>query len=132
MEEEGEKPFGSHLSQHAGLNVERLGRLVLRNQRDGGGISRGFTGCLETCEDKRPSAWRQHLDHSFCPRCVLTLDGRGTNDERLLEGFSLRAELGGSGLQRDPLLSQARDVDGGLLVQGRLVVQQWDAAAERQ
>lgn len=63
---------------------------------------------------------------------VLTLDGRGANDERLLEGLGLGAEVGGSGLQRDPLLSQARDVDGGLLVEGRLVVQQRDAAAEGQ
>lgn len=65
-------------------------------------------------------------------KSVLTLDGRGANDERLLEGLALGAEVGGSGLQRDPLLGQARDVDGGLLVQGRLVVQQRDTTAERQ
>lgn len=64
--------------------------------------------------------------------CVLTLDGRGTNDERLLEGLRLGAEVGRSGLQRDPLLSQARDVDGGLLVEAWLVVEQRDAAAEGQ
>lgn len=64
--------------------------------------------------------------------CILTLDGRGANDERLLEGLSLGAELGGSGLQGDALLGQTGDVYGGLLVETGLVVQQRDVAAEGQ
>lgn len=35
---------------------------------------------------------------------LLTLDGRGANYECLLEGLSLGAELGGSGLQGHALL----------------------------
>lgn len=62
--------------------------------------------------------------------CSLTLDGRRANYERLLEGFSLGTELCWSGLQRNTLLGQTWDVDGGLLVESRLVVQQWDITAE--
>lgn len=64
--------------------------------------------------------------------CTLTLDGRGANDECLLEGLRLGAELGGSGLQRDALLGQTGDVYGGLLVEAGLVVQQRDVTAEGQ
>lgn len=64
--------------------------------------------------------------------CVPTLDGGGANNECLLEGLGLGAQLGGSGLQGDPLLGQAGDVDGGLLVEARLVVQQRDVTAEGQ
>lgn len=67
---------------------------------------------------------------SILTRRCLTLDGGGANDERLLKGFGLGAQLGGSGLQGDPLLRQAGDVDGGLLVEARLVVQQRDVTAE--
>lgn len=68
-----------------------------------------------------------------CSRVVsLTLDSGGADDQRLLKGLSLRAELGGPGLQGHALLGQARDVDGGLLVEARLVVEQRDVAAERQ
>lgn len=63
---------------------------------------------------------------------LLTLDGGGTNYECLLEGFGLGAELGGSGLQGNTLLGQTGDVYGGLLVETRLVVQQWDVTAEGQ
>lgn len=68
-----------------------------------------------------------------CPsRGPLTLDGGRADDERLLEGLPLGAELGGPGLQRHALLREARDVDGGLLVEARLVVEQRDVAAEGQ
>lgn len=50
----------------------------------------------------------------------------------MLEGLGLGAELGGPGLQGHSLLCQTRDVDGGLLVEARLVVEQWDITAERQ
>lgn len=63
---------------------------------------------------------------------TLTLDGRGANDEGLLEGLRLGAELGGSGLQRDALLGKTGDVYGGLLVEAGLVVQQRDVTAEGQ
>lgn len=63
---------------------------------------------------------------------MLTLDGGRANDECLLEGLSLGTELGGSGLQGHTLLGQARDVYGGLLVEARLVVQQWDVTAQGQ
>lgn len=63
---------------------------------------------------------------------VLTLDGRGANYECLLEGFGLGAELGGSGLQGNTLLSQTGDVYGGLLVEARLVVKQRDITAKGQ
>lgn len=62
----------------------------------------------------------------------LTLDGGRADDERLLEGLGLGAELGGPGLQGHALLREARDVDGGLLVEARLVVEQRDVAAEGQ
>lgn len=64
--------------------------------------------------------------------CVPTLDGWGANDECLLKGLGLGAQLGGSGLQGDPLLGQAGDVDGGLLVEAWLVVQQRHVTAEGQ
>lgn len=63
---------------------------------------------------------------------TLTLYGGGANYKCLLEGFSLGTKLCGSGLQGHTLLGQAGDVYGGLLVQARLVVQQWDVTAERQ
>lgn len=62
----------------------------------------------------------------------LTLYGRRANDESLLEGLGLSAQLGRSGLQRNTLLGQTRDVDGGLLVEAGLVVQQRHVAAQRQ
>ncbi|TNN50764.1 hypothetical protein EYF80_039029 [Liparis tanakae] len=54
------------------------------------------------------------------------------NYECLLEGLRLGAELRGSALQRQSLLGEARDVDGGLLVEARLVVQQRDVTAQGQ
>ena len=55
-----------------------------------------------------------------------TLDGGGgADDERLLEGLRLAAQAGSAGLQRDALLGQTGNVDGSLLVQSRLVVEQW-------
>lgn len=61
-----------------------------------------------------------------------TLYSWRANDEGLLEGFGLSAQLCVSGLQWDALLRQTRDVNGGLLVQTRLVVQQRNVAAQRQ
>lgn len=56
----------------------------------------------------------------------LTLKSRGTNDERLLERVSLRADLGGSGLQGNALLCHSCNRRCRRWVQGRLVVQQRD------
>ena len=58
---------------------------------------------------------------------VLTLDGGRADDEGLLEGFGLATELGGSALR-----GQAGDVDGGLLVESRRVVEQRHGAAQGQ
>lgn len=64
--------------------------------------------------------------------CLRTLDGGRTNDECLLEGLGLGAELRGSALQRYSLLGYAGNVDGGLLVEAGLVVKQRHIAAEGQ
>lgn len=61
-----------------------------------------------------------------------TLYGGWTDYEGLLKRFGLCAQLGVSGLQWNTLLGQARDVDGGLLVQTWLIVQQRHVAAQRQ
>lgn len=61
-----------------------------------------------------------------------TLYSRWADDEGLLEGFSLSAQLRVSGLEWNTLLRQTRDVDGSLLVQTRLVVEQRNVAAQRQ
>lgn len=78
------------------------------------------------------SAASSSLVASVAHRASLTLDGGGADNERLLEGLGLGAELGGPGLQGHALLREARDVDGGLLVEARLVVEQRDVAAEGQ
>lgn len=62
---------------------------------------------------------------------IETLYGGWADNEGLLEGFSLSAQLCVSGLQWDALLCQTWDVDGGLLVQTRLVVEQRNVAAQR-
>ena len=62
--------------------------------------------------------------------CVLTLDGWRANYECLLEGFGLGTQLRWSGLQRNARLGQAGDVDGCLLVEARLIVEQGDVTAE--
>lgn len=59
------------------------------------------------------------------------MDGRRAHDEGLLEGLRLGTQLGRPGWQWDTLLGEAWDVDGGLLVESRLVVEQWDVAAQR-
>lgn len=61
-----------------------------------------------------------------------TLYSGWADDEGLLEGFSLSAQLRVSGLEWNTLLRQTRDVDGSLLVQTRLVVEQRNVAAQRQ
>lgn len=78
--------------------------------------------------------WKKRENITFCLNCpiIFTLDGWWANNKCLLEGLGLGAELGGSGLQRNSLLGQTRDVDGGLLVEARLIVQQWDITTERQ
>lgn len=68
----------------------------------------------------------------MCISSSETLYSGWADDEGLLEGFSLSAQLCVSGLQWDTLLCQTRDVDGGLLVQIRLVVEQRNVAAQRQ
>lgn len=130
---------GSYLCQHARLNVKRLGRLVLRNQRyrvvHPHRVARGLVGSLQACQRKKKyfeSAASSSLVASVAHRASLTLDGGGADNERLLEGLGLGAELGGPGLQGHALLREARDVDGGLLVEARLVVEQRDVAAEGQ
>lgn len=72
------------------------------------------------------------LSTFFITPCLLTLNGGGAHYECLLEGLGLGAELGGSGLQGHTLLRQTGDVDGGLLVEAGLVVQQRDVTAEGQ
>ena len=54
--------------------------------------------------------------------------GGGADDEGLLEGLWLGAELGGAGLHGQAGLGQAWDVDGGVMVQCRLVVQKRHSA----
>lgn len=54
-----------------------------------------------------------------------TLDSGGwADDEGLLEGFSLAAQPSSTRWDRDALLSEPGNVDGRLLVQSGLVVQQ--------
>lgn len=56
--------------------------------------------------------------------------GRADN-ERLLEGFRLTAQPSRTRWNRDALLSESRNVDGGLLVQRRLVVEQRNCSPRR-
>lgn len=62
----------------------------------------------------------------------LTLNSGGwADDKRLLEGFRLAAQPSRTCWNRDTLLSESRNVDGGLLVQRRLVVEQRNGSPRR-
>lgn len=102
----------SYLCKHARLNLKRLARLILLDDRNtvvhSDRIAGGFT--------RR----RKPLD-----------SGRWADDEGLLERLSLSAQLSGPGLQGDAGLGQARDIYGGLLVKRRLVVEERYSATSR-
>lgn len=62
----------------------------------------------------------------------LTLNSGGWADDKcLLEGFRLATQPSGTRWNGDTLLSEPRNVDGGLLVQRRLVVKQRNRSPRR-
>lgn len=74
----------------------------------------------------------QRGELSNCPPILFTLNcGGWADDKRLLEGFRLAAQPSRTRWNRDTLLSESRNVDGGLLVQRRLVVEQRNRSPRR-
>lgn len=79
------------------------------------------------------STWREyHNNYASLCFTFLTLNSGGWADDKcLLEGFRLAAQPSRTCWNWDTLLSESRNVDGGLLVQCRLVVEQRNCSPRR-